>query len=122
MLLSSTATRVQAEPGSFVLQGIQSVGVPVDSVRSLTRLWAHEALRVYHDRLVSEEDRSWFCKLLHGMVVKHMGIAFEDAFPLPAPASEASGAQDEVGVATGLSTVHDHVLNATWQLLTGFCQ
>lgn len=38
---------------------LQAVGVPVADARSVTRLWAHEALRVFHDRLVSDEDRNW---------------------------------------------------------------
>ncbi len=44
---------------SKVFQGVQSVGVPVPDTRSLVRLWAHETLRVFHDRLVSDEDRNW---------------------------------------------------------------
>ena len=39
---------------------MQMAGVPVDDTKKLTRLWAHESLRVFHDRLVSDEDRAWF--------------------------------------------------------------
>lgn len=49
---------------SKVFQGMQMVGVPVDDVRKMTRLWGHEVLRVFHDRLVSDDDRSWFQKVL----------------------------------------------------------
>jgi hypothetical protein len=31
-------------------QGVSSVGMPVDTPSKLARLWAHEALRVFHDR------------------------------------------------------------------------
>lgn len=33
-------------------------------VLMLSRLWYHETLRIYHDRLVCQEDRSYFRKLL----------------------------------------------------------
>ena len=34
---------------------------PLESldVDGLVRLWAHEALRLFHDRLVSDEERRW---------------------------------------------------------------
>jgi len=41
------------------LQGIQMVAVPMDAPVKVVRLWAHETARVFHDRLVSDEDRSW---------------------------------------------------------------
>lgn len=28
-------------------------------VEGLVRLWAHEALRLFHDRLVNDEERKW---------------------------------------------------------------
>ena len=43
---------------------MQGLGVPLEDTRKLTRLWAHETLRVFHDRLVSDDDRSWFQNLL----------------------------------------------------------
>lgn len=53
---------------SKVFQGMQMIGVAVDDTRKLTRLWAHETLRVFHDRLVSNDDRTWFQNLMKEMV------------------------------------------------------
>eukprot|EP00762_Andalucia_godoyi_P004499 ANDGO_05184.mRNA.1 Dynein-1-beta heavy chain len=36
-----------------------------DSKEIVTKLWAHECLRVFHDRLNSSEDKSWFADLLN---------------------------------------------------------
>lgn len=32
----------------------------VTSVEVLVKLWIHETSRVFHDRLISDEDRYWF--------------------------------------------------------------
>lgn len=66
------------------------------------RLWAHEAMRVFHDRLVDDSDRGWFCSLLAGMLPKHIGLAFEDVFASkpeqpPSPAVAARGAAAAAG-------------------------
>jgi dynein heavy chain, axonemal len=66
---------------------MQMVGVAVEDGRQLARLWAHESMRVFHDRLVSDEDRAWFCALLKDAVGKHMGLKFENVFEPP----ESSG-------------------------------
>ena len=34
----------------------------------LTRLWLHENMRVFEDRLVDNEDRSYLQHLLHGLL------------------------------------------------------
>jgi dynein heavy chain len=78
---------------------MQSIGVPVQDSRSLVRLWAHEALRVFHDRLVDDADRDWFCGMLAGMLPKHLGMQFSDVFAVdsvavvPADAASADAEQ-----------------------------
>ena len=52
---------------------MQAIGVPLEDTRKLTRLWAHETLRVFHDRLVSDEDRTWFQSLLKVRGKERMG-------------------------------------------------
>jgi dynein heavy chain len=37
----------------------------------MVRLWTHETLRVFHDRLTDDSDRVWFGKLLVEMLEKH---------------------------------------------------
>ncbi|GLI63290.1 hypothetical protein VaNZ11_006196 [Volvox africanus] len=76
---------------SKVFQGVQSIGVPVPDARALTRLWAHETLRVFHDRLVSDEDRNWYCCLLKDMVNKLLGLKFDNVFEPPAGSGLAKG-------------------------------
>jgi dynein heavy chain len=52
---------------SKVFQGL-SMSHPkhVDGVAEMIRLWGHENMRVFHDRLINEEDRAWF----HGAVAE----------------------------------------------------
>lgn len=32
----------------------------VEDVDDLVRLWAHEGLRLFHDRLVEDEEKEWY--------------------------------------------------------------
>lgn len=64
----------------IAVQGMQSIGIQLQDSKALVRLWAHEALRVFHDRLVDEIDRDWFCGLLSKMLPKHLGMTFEAVF------------------------------------------
>lgn len=43
------------------VRGISEAISPLDSVtpEALIRIWAHEALRLFHDRLVTDSERQW---------------------------------------------------------------
>ncbi len=41
------------------------------SVEGLVRLWAHEALRLFHDRLVTDEERQWTNEQVDKVALKH---------------------------------------------------
>nr|XP_018918133.1 PREDICTED: dynein heavy chain 7, axonemal [Bemisia tabaci] len=56
----------------------------VDSKRVLVRLWAHEALRVFYDRLVEEDDRQVFydkmMECVSGIFKEDIGEMFEGLY------------------------------------------
>ncbi|XP_054992649.1 dynein axonemal heavy chain 1 [Sorex araneus] len=47
----------------------------------LLRLWYHESCRVFRDRLVDDEDRSWFDKLLESCM-ERWKVTFEEVCPI----------------------------------------
>ena len=47
---------------------------------TLIRLWSHEALRVFGDRLIDDQDRAWFHKHLEVMCSTKFSAAFYDVF------------------------------------------
>ena len=50
---------------SRVIQGICATSPSQTKTHnSMQRLWCHEIMRVFHDRLSDDEDRSWLCALL----------------------------------------------------------
>lgn len=55
------------------VRGISEAIAPLDDVNatSLVRLWAHEALRLFHDRLVNEEERQWTESLVDSVANKY---------------------------------------------------
>ncbi|CAM9175434.1 unnamed protein product [Chrysoparadoxa australica] len=57
-----------------VLQGSASL---ITEKEQLIRLWAHECLRVFHDRLVDDEDRSWFTGMLAEKVQEHFKLDWQ---------------------------------------------
>ena len=46
----------------------------------LKRLWTHEAMRVFYDRLVDDDERQWFLGYLHGITEKHFHSNFDELF------------------------------------------
>lgn len=54
------------------------------SVDGLVRLWAHEALRLFQDRLVDDVERQWTNENINIVAMKHFpGINKEEALSRP---------------------------------------
>ena len=48
---------------------------------ALTRLWVHESLRVFHDRLTDDTDREWFFETIKRLTEKHFpNVKFDRCF------------------------------------------
>ncbi|KAK9870896.1 hypothetical protein WA026_009852 [Henosepilachna vigintioctopunctata] len=46
----------------------------VEDITEIIRLWYHECLRVFQDRLVNDEDREWFNELLYVTIQNHFEV------------------------------------------------
>lgn len=55
-------------------------GISYQNKEHLLRLWYHESCRVFRDRLVSDEDRTWFDNLMTEKMVE-FGTTFEEVIP-----------------------------------------
>ena len=65
---------------SKVWQGVSMVATPPQDLPAIVRLWCHETLRVFHDRLVDDDDRMWFFDFMKQMVERHTGLKFDRVF------------------------------------------
>ncbi|XP_045146064.1 dynein axonemal heavy chain 12 [Echinops telfairi] len=52
----------------------------VDSKQTMIRLFVHEVLRVFYDRLVNDEDRSWLFTLTKSVIKDHFKESFDGLF------------------------------------------
>lgn len=55
----------------------------VSTVANLTRVWVHETRRVFADRLISYEDKSWFEDLAKKQGEEHLGIDWDETVGVP---------------------------------------
>lgn len=66
---------------SRVVQGVLlSVPEGTETIDTMRRLWTHEILRVYGDRLVDERDRQWLFDMLYKTIQDKMGVDPEELF------------------------------------------
>ncbi|NXT91841.1 DYH1 protein, partial [Anhinga rufa] len=66
---------------SKVFQGmLMAEPSKIENKLHLLRLWYHESCRVFCDRLVSKEDRTWFDNLMKSMM-EELGTTFEEVVP-----------------------------------------
>jgi dynein heavy chain, axonemal len=63
---------------SKVFQGIlMGDSKYIKDKESFIKLWSHELMRVFHDRLIDEIDRLWFKNLINSHVKEGFGIDFQ---------------------------------------------
>ncbi|GBG81999.1 hypothetical protein CBR_g34179 [Chara braunii] len=77
-----------------VFLGMRYAPAGIEDTDKLTRIWAHECLRVFHDRLTNEDDREWFYKMLADMIEKHFKERFGKVF---APITRSTSRADTRG-------------------------
>jgi len=61
---------------SKVFQGISGNKTIIEEPGQLTRLWVHETLRVFSDRLVDDTDKKWMFGIMQSLVEKHFKEKF----------------------------------------------
>ena len=63
---------------SKVFQGMQTINFALENEKHMLRLWMHESMRVFHDRLTNDEDKGWYFTLLTNMLEKYTGMKVEE--------------------------------------------
>ncbi|XP_064633435.1 dynein axonemal heavy chain 12-like isoform X2 [Lineus longissimus] len=61
----------------------------VETKKVFSRLWVHEVMRVFYDRLIDDKDQEWLFKLIKECVKEHFKDGFDGLFEHLAP--EGSG-------------------------------
>ncbi|RLN55940.1 hypothetical protein BBJ29_006588 [Phytophthora kernoviae] len=65
---------------SKVFQGAaQASSDTIKDGKDFVRLWSHECLRVFSDRLIDDKDRSWFADTLSKTVTVHFDLQYASA-------------------------------------------
>ena len=76
-----TFTSVVVEFNYFHSTGVMlSHSSTFTNTNALKRLWVHEVMRVYYDRLVDDSDRAWLIKYLKEVTKDKFDIGFDKLF------------------------------------------
>ncbi|KAI8464307.1 MAG: dynein heavy chain and region D6 of dynein motor-domain-containing protein [Monoraphidium minutum] len=86
---------------SKVFQGMAKAANCVDDAPDLVRLWVHEVLRVFYDRLVCDEDRLWTGRLLEALAEQHFKERLGRLLAAPPAAGGAAGGGGDGGAGGG---------------------
>lgn len=57
-----------------------SIPATIENPIAMKRLWIHEILRVYYDRLIDDSDRSWFFNNLNLICTEFLNVNMNDIF------------------------------------------
>lgn len=82
---------------SKVVQGILMVQPPrCSGPDTMIRLWAHECMRVFHDRLINSEDKAWFTEAILELLRRNFKVQWthEEVFGT----TETTGAASKAAI------------------------
>ncbi|KAL2653916.1 hypothetical protein R1flu_022044 [Riccia fluitans] len=66
---------------SKVIQGVLRADPKTTTeLKPVIKLWIHEAMRVFQDRLINDEDRTWFKNILVAQLQKYFQIQWDSLF------------------------------------------
>ncbi|KAK7201712.1 dynein heavy chain [Novymonas esmeraldas] len=65
----------------------------VKTVPALVRLWLHEEMRTFQDRLTNDADRTWFQELLGKQLQKHLKLSVDEVLQNSAGTGGAAAAE-----------------------------
>jgi dynein heavy chain len=66
--------------GGMLLQSQEGLNTGQGGKGEHIRLWTHEVLRVFYDRLVDDKDRGWFLEYMKELTARHFKIEFDKLF------------------------------------------